>query len=166
MPSQHNYVNTYLFLIRNMTMTTLTAPVGTLSSERGVVLLEALIAILIFSFGILGLVGLQAASIKNVGEAQYRVEAALHADSVIAQMRAANPASREADFKTDGGTVSYGYTAWKNRVIAAGLPGAAATRPTVTFSGAAPNQLVTIKVSWRAQTDTGTRSYVTTTQLD
>ncbi|HEV7453742.1 MAG TPA: hypothetical protein VGO07_00615 [Candidatus Saccharimonadales bacterium] len=44
-------------------------------SERGVVLLEALIAILIFSIGILGAVGLQAAMIKSTSDAKYRAEA-------------------------------------------------------------------------------------------
>jgi type IV pilus assembly protein PilV len=51
-------------------------------SERGVVLLEALIAILIFSIGILGAVGLQAAMIKSTADAKYRAEA-----SYIVQQR-------------------------------------------------------------------------------
>jgi type IV pilus assembly protein PilV len=51
-------------------------------SEHGIVLLEALIAILIFSIGILGVVGLQAAMIKSTADAKYRAEA-----SYIAQQR-------------------------------------------------------------------------------
>ena len=43
--------------------------------QNGVVLLESLIAILIFSFGILGIVGLQAAMIKNTSDSKYRIEA-------------------------------------------------------------------------------------------
>ena len=43
--------------------------------QRGVVLLESLIAILIFSLGILALVGLQAAMITNTSDARYRAEA-------------------------------------------------------------------------------------------
>ncbi|HZV61158.1 MAG TPA: prepilin-type cleavage/methylation domain-containing protein [Methylophilaceae bacterium] len=50
--------------------------------QEGVVILEVLIAILIFSMGILGLVGLQAAMIKNTAEANYRAEA-----NYIAQQR-------------------------------------------------------------------------------
>ena len=50
--------------------------------QQGVVLLEALIAILIFSMGILALVGLQAAMIQNTADARYRAEA-----SFIAQQR-------------------------------------------------------------------------------
>ena len=129
-------------------------------TQQGVMLLEALIALLVFSLGILALVGLQAAAIKNVSDSQYRVEAALLADTLIAQMRASDPATRSASFAT-GGT---DYNTWLARVSSAttGLPGAATTPPTVAFN----NQQVTVTVSWRAQTDTATRQYVTTTELD
>lgn len=52
------------------------------NAQQGVVLLEALIAILIFSMGVLALVGLQAAMIKNTSDAKFRAEA-----SYIAQQR-------------------------------------------------------------------------------
>lgn len=51
-------------------------------AQQGVVLLEALIAILIFSMGVLALVGLQAAMIKNTGASKFRADA-----SYIAQQR-------------------------------------------------------------------------------
>jgi type IV pilus assembly protein PilV len=43
--------------------------------QRGSFLLEALIAFLIFAFGVLGLIGLQASSIAANIDTQYRVEA-------------------------------------------------------------------------------------------
>lgn len=52
------------------------------SAQQGSVLIEAMIAILIFSIGVLGIVGLQAAMIKNTSEAKYRADA-----SYIAQQR-------------------------------------------------------------------------------
>jgi type IV pilus assembly protein PilV len=52
------------------------------TGQQGVVLLESLIAILIFSLGILALVGLQAAMITNTSDARYRAEA-----NYIAQQR-------------------------------------------------------------------------------
>lgn len=52
------------------------------ASQQGSVLLESLIAILIFSMGVLAVVGLQAAMIKNTSDAKYRAEA-----SFIAQQR-------------------------------------------------------------------------------
>lgn len=45
-------------------------------SQKGAVLLEALIAVLIFSFGILAISGLQGAMMKNTADATYRSEAA------------------------------------------------------------------------------------------
>jgi type IV pilus assembly protein PilV len=44
--------------------------------QQGAVLLEGLIAVLIFSVGILGIVGLQASMVKSTAEAKYRAEAA------------------------------------------------------------------------------------------
>lgn len=52
------------------------------SAQQGVVLLEAMIAILIFSMGVLAIVGLQAAMIKNTADSKYRADA-----SFIAQQR-------------------------------------------------------------------------------
>jgi len=51
-------------------------------SQQGIILLEALIAILIFSMGVLALVGLQAAMAKNTTDAKFRSEA-----GYIAQQR-------------------------------------------------------------------------------
>ena len=129
--------------------------------EHGVVLLEALIAILVFSIGILGFVALQTVSVKNITEAQFRSEAAIWSDTLLALMRVADPATRSTNFAT-GGT---GYVAWKNRLTSTsgnGLPGATSTPPQVSFSG---NQ-VTITIYWRSLTDTTTHQYVTVAQLD
>ncbi len=56
------------------------------ASQKGVVLLEGLIAILIFSLGILGIVGLQAAMVKGTADSQYRIEAGYLAQQRVAQM--------------------------------------------------------------------------------
>ncbi len=52
------------------------------SSQQGAVILEALIAIVIFSMGILALVGLQAAMLQNTTNSKFRADA-----SYIAQQR-------------------------------------------------------------------------------
>ena len=90
--------------------------------QGGAFLLEALVAILVISFGILGIVGLQARSLAAVGDAQYRGEAAFYAQSLAGRMWAHDPTDVVAYFAT-GGT---GYTNWNNQVTAAGsgLPGA------------------------------------------
>ena len=41
-------------------------------TQRGVMLIEALVAIAVFSIGVLGLIGLQSAAIRNTDEARQR----------------------------------------------------------------------------------------------
>ena len=55
-------------------------------AQKGVVLIEAMIAILLFSIGVLAIVGLQAAMIKNADDSKYRAEAGYIAQKRIAQM--------------------------------------------------------------------------------
>jgi type IV pilus assembly protein PilV len=57
-----------------------------MKSQKGVLLLEAMIAILLFSVGVLAVVGLQANAIKNVSQSKYRSDAALFADQIIGAM--------------------------------------------------------------------------------
>jgi len=59
---------------------------STRSDQQGVMLLEALIGILIFSLGVLALVAMQAVSISNVSNARYRTEAAFLANEIISSM--------------------------------------------------------------------------------
>ncbi|MDA0190076.1 MAG: hypothetical protein OSW77_07030 [Proteobacteria bacterium] len=68
-----------------------------LSSKRGhaqggSILLEVLIAILVFSFAILGIVGLQAMSIKMTNDAKDRVDASLVANQIAATLWVVDPA--------------------------------------------------------------------------
>jgi len=56
------------------------------SAQQGVVLIEAMIAILIFSLGILAIVGLQATMIKATADAKYRSEASYIAQSRLGQI--------------------------------------------------------------------------------
>ena len=59
-------------------------------AQTGAILLEALIAIVIFSMGILAVAGLQATMIRNTTDANFRAEAAFIAQQTIGQMWA-NP---------------------------------------------------------------------------
>lgn len=56
------------------------------ASQRGVMLLEALVSIAIFSIGVLGLIGLQSAAIKNANDARQRAAAAFYANQIVGQM--------------------------------------------------------------------------------
>lgn len=61
-------------------------------------LIEALTSIAIFSIGILGLIGLQSAAIKNAGEARQRAVAAFYANQIIGQMWA-DPAANLSGYR-------------------------------------------------------------------
>ncbi len=54
--------------------------------QRGMALIEALVSILIFSFGVLGLVGLEARAINFAGDAEDRNRAALFASEIASTM--------------------------------------------------------------------------------
>lgn len=58
--------------------------------QTGVMLIEAMLAILIFSIGVLGIIGLQAAATKASADARYRSEASLLANEIIGRMWATN----------------------------------------------------------------------------
>lgn len=120
-------------------------------------LLEALISILILSIGILGIVALQAASVKSAGDAKYRSDASLLSNKLIAQMWVTDrtTATLQAKFSSAGGGTA--YASWSNDVAAA-LPGASAVPPTVTVTPVTttvtPSSLVTVTIFWRAPNET------------
>ena len=55
--------------------------------QGGVVLIEALLGILIFSIGILALIGMQSVAVKNTTDARYRTEAAYLGNGILGQIR-------------------------------------------------------------------------------
>lgn len=63
------------------------------SAQRGTTLIEVLVSVLILSFGLLGLVGLQARATQYSLDADDRNRAALFADDLGAQMRLARSVS-------------------------------------------------------------------------
>lgn len=127
--------------------------------QAGSMVLEALIAILIFSMGILAIVGLQAASIRQAADAKYRTDASLVANQLIGQMWADRLSPTFGASYATGGSK---FTQWASNEVQANLPGVAANMPTVTVTanttvGATGNtsttSLVTIRVSWQAPND-------------
>ncbi|MCX7896393.1 MAG: hypothetical protein N2441_00765 [Rhodocyclaceae bacterium] len=67
--------------------------------EGGATLLEALIAVLIFSFGILAVLGMQGVAIRTVTDAKYRADASFLANQVLARAWG-NPANLSALVET------------------------------------------------------------------
>lgn len=128
--------------------------------SSGFVLLEVLIAILIFSLGVVGLIGLQAISAKNSTDARYRSEAALLVNQLIGDMWVTD---RTIPTLQTFNTNQSGYNTWLSSITST-LPGVvanSATAPTVTVDAAG---VVSIAVYWIAPADvqSGTPHSVTT----
>ena len=117
--------------------------------ERGVMLIEALIGILIFSIGILALMGLQAQAIRNTIEAKYRNEAAYLANQLIGQMWVDRPNLTTYD---TGGGANLNMTNWRTQVaqVLPGITVGGTNSPTVVVTGtAATGGQVTVTLFWR-----------------
>lgn len=115
------------------------------SRQQGASLLEALIGILIFSVGILALVGMQALAIKQMSDAKYRSDAAFFANEIIGQMWV-NRGSLGSYAFSGSGTPPTALDSWVTS-IQNGLPGVTATAnlPIVTVAGTT----VTVTVRWQ-----------------
>jgi type IV pilus assembly protein PilV len=122
--------------------------------QRGVVLLEVFIAILIFSMGILAVVSMQAVAIKNVTDSKYRSEAAFLTNRLLSQMW--TDAGSIAQYAYSGtGPVPAKLNTWitdPTTGVNARLPNTGPTGfpPIVTVTGAtASGAQVTIQVRWQ-----------------
>ncbi|MBI3068447.1 MAG: hypothetical protein HY323_09740 [Betaproteobacteria bacterium] len=125
------------------------------AKQKGVLLLEALLGILIFSMGILALVGMQTIALAQVADAKYRTDAAFLANQVIGQMWVN---------RTNLATYAYGGGGGPPAVIAKWveevedtLPGVtAANHPTIVVAGTQ----VTITIFWQPPGSATRRNHV------
>ena len=131
-----------------------------LQRQSGSVLLEALIAILIFSMGILAIVGLQANAFNSVGEAKYRLEASYVANQIISTMWALQPANIPLYAFASGTTPATSHPAkpWFDQVTN-DLPDAVTYPPSISVCPSAVLPVCTVPSC--ATDSTGTRCYVT-----
>jgi type IV pilus assembly protein PilV len=113
--------------------------------QDGFTLIESLIAMVVFSVGVLGLVGMQSMSTRVTTDARLRTEAAAAADELLARMQTTSRATVVADFSTGGARFDDWLTT-RLRAAGTGLPDAQAN---VSFSvvGADPNT-VRIEITW------------------
>ncbi|ABE50786.1 conserved hypothetical protein [Methylobacillus flagellatus KT] len=129
------------------------------SYQEGAILLEGLIAILVFSMGILAIIGLQAASMKTVSDAQYRLEASYLANRLVASIWTAGP-SQIANYGLPGGS-SETLAEWLADVKKR-LPGAETKAPTVVITGdAIAGFTATVTVFWQPPSETDPHSHTT-----
>ena len=141
--------------------------------QRGAYLLEALIGILIFSLGILGIVGLQAQAIRFTNDSEYRAEAVYLANSLISQMWTDDRTLLKN--KYDSTIAGTEYVNFRAKVNSA-LSGATVPDPDVlvdtalgvdgiTAMPAAPSNtssVVQVRIQWQLPGDTIMHNYTTT----
>ncbi len=132
-------------------------------------LLEALISIVIFSIGVLALIGTSTVATTKLGDAKYRVDAALLANELIGEMWVSDrtQANLQANFSSPGGPA---YLSWANTRVATTLPGVSgALLPTVAVSAvtatSTPSSYVTITIQWQAPGDKNAHRYVAVAQI-
>jgi len=138
--------------------------------QRGYLMIEALVSILIFSTGILAIFSLQAASIQNSSDAKYRADASFLANQIIGYMwgdRAnlaayAHQSGGTACAPSGGASANANVTSWVaevNRV----LPNATSIRQQITVNTA--TGAVAVTLCWNSP-QSPNRSYTALAQIN
>ena len=129
-----------------------------ISAQRGASLLECLIALLLFSFGVLAIIGLQARSIADIGEGGTRAQAALLAEQIIGQMRVDPQGISAYQLNASAVACSSGNNPSTNTVIAdwlaqmaSNLDGASSLQQAIAVTSSG---VVNVTVCWKSPRQT------------
>lgn len=146
------------------------------SRQGGMSLLEAMLAILIFSIGILALVALQSTSVKATTESKLRGDAGFLASQIIAQMWTDSSNLQQYQHNPGGADCAFAgapsghapMTAWVAAVQQA-LPGATANSIQVVVTnnpGATDHNRVALTICWTPPGADAPRRFATVTQIN
>ena len=127
------------------------------SRVRGIALLEALIGVLIFSFGVLGLVGLQVSMSRAQGAAKYRADAAYLGSQVFGLIWADR--SNLAKYETGGDCEAHGPCSDWLAKVGTTLPEGSAEIAATPAPG-----IVNLTLTWSTSAE-GTRTHVLSTSI-
>jgi len=157
--------------------------------QAGFFLIEAMVAILIFALGILGLVAMGGTAVSSQSDAQYRTDASSLADAIASQIalsvnrtgataaiKTANKAVSLAAFAHNPGGLTCGAFAGGptapgpvldlvNRAQAV-LPGANGTYQQIKINGAGSFNRVEITVCWKTASDNAPRRHTVVTYVN
>lgn len=132
-------------------------------AQAGAFLLEALIGLLVFAFGILGLVGLQAVAIRNTNDLQFRGEAIQIANAAMGRMWTMDRTKLKAFYEGDAGSGGDGYMALVEAAERLpGVKGNDALAPTVVVADgpSTTSNLVTVTIRWQLPGESTGHQYV------
>lgn len=122
-------------------------------SARGFSLVEVMVAVVVFSLGVLGLVRLQATAVKLSTDARQRAEATFLADQLLARMLISDPATATSFAHRPGGgscaptgadSTNATVTDWLSQVSAT-FPSAGSDAQQVIVNGSD----VTVRLCWQ-----------------
>lgn len=132
--------------------------------QRGSYLLEGLIAMLIFAFGVLGLIGMVGGSIRASNDARYRAEAINLANAIVGDMWTTVPTALDTQFGSSGAKL----TAWQAQAASL-LPSASGgNAPTVDLSQpglSSQSRSVVVSIFWQLPGETNRHQVVLTAQI-
>lgn len=119
--------------------------------QCGVMLIEALVAILIFSLGVLGIVGMQAQVLRHQTDSKMRIDAAYVADQTVNQIW------------VDRGNLS-GYLGTNQSVPS--LPNGSMTVTKIDTDADPLTNRLQITITWRLPGEATSHSYVYVTDVN
>lgn len=126
-------------------------------AQRGALLLETLVAILIFAFGVLGVVGLQVSMMRAQTSAKFRADAIALTNEYLGLLWVDSQANR-AKYTTADCDDHAACLDWKRKVEKT-LPGAAIELDTDAVGGA-----VRVRLQWTVPNE-GSHSYEANTNV-
>ena len=143
---------------------------GARGNQGGIVILEVLMAVLVFSVGILGMISLQANAIKLAGDSKLRADASYLAGQMISQMWIDRPHLAEYVHNAGGSDCTFTGTAsssahvseWlgdtdKPGTLLGSLPNASSQIKVETGTG-----MVTVTVCWHTAQESGNHNFTST----
>jgi type IV pilus assembly protein PilV len=136
--------------------------------QTGVGLIEALISLVLFSVGILGMIGVQAALVQDSTDTRVRIQAGFLGTSLLG-MAAADPAEAGCFIVNSPMTSACNSDDARAQValwtadVLTGLPGSDALPPTVAYDAATGQMTVTLR--WQSPGDDMQHNYVAVSQV-
>ena len=121
--------------------------------QIGSVLLEALVSVVIFSFGMLAMISMQTAAVRSTSDAKYRADASFLANQIIGEMWGvaladladySNVTAADAGNCNSNADTAGSASVWQDSVEKM-LPGADQARQKILVSAGG---LVTVRVCW------------------
>ena len=140
------------------------------NKQSGVVILEVLVAIVIFAVGVLGIVGLQTVTAKAGVDARFRTDAAALSDELVARAQTwVDLSTLTVQFTGTNNSGGTEYMSWyTNRLSIAqsGLPGVqSAVAFPAPYAVAGAGAFITVVISWQVPGADGRSTHTTVAAL-